>query len=58
MAIVDKIMDYEMGEMSENEVIEFFQEMIDTDLAWQLQGSYGRMAQSLIDTGLCTKGGN
>ena len=52
---VDKIMRYEAGEMSEEEMIEFFQELIDSGLAWSLQGHYGRTAKALIDEGLCTQ---
>lgn len=52
MDLVGKIMDFESGQMdSEEAVIEFFQELVDTGLAWQLQGSYGRTAQALIESG-------
>lgn len=50
---VDDIMRYENGEMDEAETIAFFQGMIDTGFVWQLQGSYGRTAAALIDTGFC-----
>lgn len=53
--LLDKIMDYEEGNMDEDQIIEFFQELIDSGLAWTLQGSYGRMAKALIDNGLCHK---
>lgn len=49
--MTDKIISFEMGEMSEAEVIDFFQELVDTGLAWKLQGSYGRMARALIEAG-------
>lgn len=52
--LVGKIMEYEEGEMEEDDAIEFFQELIDSGLAWQLQGSYGRTAASLIEAGVCT----
>ena len=48
---VDGIIRYESGEMNEEEVIEFFQELVDTGLAWKLQGHYGRTAKALIDYG-------
>jgi hypothetical protein len=51
--MVDKIMAYESGEMSEEEIVDFFQELIDTGLAWTLQSSYGRMALALIKAGHC-----
>lgn len=37
---------------SEEQVLEAWQYLVDTGLAWQLQGSFGRTAQSLIDQGL------
>lgn len=54
MAIVDKIMDWESGLMTtEEEVVDFFQELIDSGMAWTLQGCYGRGAAALIEQGLC-----
>jgi hypothetical protein len=47
------IMDYEDGSLSEEQVIEGFQDLINTGIVWELQGSYGRMAKSLIEQGLC-----
>lgn len=49
---VDFIMRYEAGELeSAEEYIDGFAELIRTGLAWQLQGSYGRAAHSLIEQG-------
>ena len=54
MTVVEKIIAYENGEMKdEREIVEFFQEIIDSGLIWQLQGHYQRTAKSLIDAGLC-----
>ena len=50
---IDKMMRYEQGELDVDEVIELFQELIDSGLAWGLQGSYGRTANQLIKNGLC-----
>lgn len=50
---VSAIMEYESGEMSDEDTIEFFQELIDSGLCWRLQGHYGRTAQALIDEGYC-----
>ncbi len=53
--LVDKIMAYEGGEMTEDEMVAFFQELVDSGLAWNLQGHYGRTAAALIDAGLVTR---
>ena len=54
--LLGKIIQYESeGFVTDNEYIVFFQELIDTGLAWQLQGRYGRTARTLIEAGLCTE---
>ena len=50
---VSQIMAFESGELDEDQTIELFQSLINSGLAWQLQGSYGRMASALIDNGYC-----
>lgn len=50
---VDFIIDYEAGVLSEEEVIDGFQQLIDNGIVWSLQGHYGRTAATLIDAGLC-----
>uniref|UniRef100_A0A6M3LF60 DUF7417 domain-containing protein n=1 Tax=viral metagenome TaxID=1070528 RepID=A0A6M3LF60_9ZZZZ len=55
---VGNIMAFEQGDLNDEETIELFQHLVDTGLAWQLQGSYGRMARTLIEAGYVTKGGN
>ena len=52
---VSKIIAYENNEMTQEEVIEFFQELIDTGHAWRLQGQYGRTALRLIEYGYCRR---
>ena len=37
---------------SEDEVIEAWQYLVNTGLAWQLQGFFGRTAEALIENGL------
>ena len=39
---------------SEEQVIEAWQQLVDTGLAWQLQGWFGRTAQQLINQGVIT----
>jgi hypothetical protein len=34
------------------------QHLINSGLAWQLQGSFGRTCAAMIDAGRCTHGGN
>ena len=50
---VSQIMAFEEGELDEDQTIELFQSLINSGLAWQLQGSYGRMASALIQNGYC-----
>ena len=50
---IDAIIAYENGELEEHEVYELFQRLIDSGMAWRLQGSYGRTARHLIDAGIC-----
>ena len=52
---VDKIIAYEQGELDKNGIIELFQELVNSGLAWKLQGHYGRMAQRMIEAGYITK---
>ena len=55
MPSVDDIMRWEQGEMNKVETIKFFQGLIDSGMAWRLQGCYGRMAMALIEGGYCKK---
>ncbi len=52
-AILPSIIDYENGELDDEQTIELFQRLIDTGIVWQLQGSYGRTAAALIEQGFC-----
>lgn len=53
MPDVDKIIAFEQGDMSEEDVVAFIQDGIDRGWVWSLQGFYGRTARDLIDAGLC-----
>lgn len=49
---IDAIIRYEQGELDDDETIELFAVLVETGMAWQLQGHYGRTAAALIDQGL------
>lgn len=49
---VGAIIDYESGDQSAEETLQLFQYLVDTDLAWKLQGHYGRTASALVAKGL------
>lgn len=50
---LDRIIAYEQGELSDDDAIELFQELINSGRVWQLKGHYGRTARFLIDAGYC-----
>ena len=50
-SIVDKMVSYEGGEMSDEETIEFFQELLDRRLISSLQGTYQQIAALLMELG-------
>ena len=54
MIYPQEIFDYEDGSLTIEETIDFFQRLIDSGIAWQLQGHYGRLASQLIEDGCCT----
>lgn len=47
------IIAYEQGQLTDDETVVLFQHLIDTGLAWSLQGHYGRTAEALISAELC-----
>jgi len=55
--MVGFIIAYEDGELEQDDIVDGFQYLIDAELVWSLQGSYGRMAVALIEAGLCTPKG-
>jgi hypothetical protein len=50
--IVSRLMDYEDGNLSQEETIALFQALVNSGMAWTLQGSYGRTAQDMLKAGL------
>jgi len=51
IGLTSRLIDYETGDMDEDDMLVLFQDLVDNGLAWQLQGHYGRTAQALIDNG-------
>jgi hypothetical protein len=51
--VVSSIMAFENGELDQEQTIELFQNLIDTGMAWKLQGTYGRQATEFIEEGSC-----
>jgi len=50
--IVRELMAYETGDLEDHEVLDLFQYLVDSGLAYTLRGHYGRTAQRLTDAGL------
>ena len=44
--------DWENGDLDCEEEVTLFQRLVDTGLAWTLQGMYGRQAARMIEAGL------
>ncbi len=55
--MLGKIMDYEAGTLTMDEILELFADLIKTGMAWELQGSYGRTAHALIEGGVINLNG-
>jgi hypothetical protein len=56
--LVDNIIAYEQGELSDQEVVRLFADLVRSGMAWSLQGSYGRTATALIKEGWIDREGN
>jgi len=56
--LIDYIIDYESGTLSDQDTLKMFSDMIKTGKAWSLQGHYGRTASSLIEDGWLDRQGN
>jgi len=55
MTMINQVIAYEQGELDEEGIIDMFQQLINSGLAWEMQGSYGRTAKALIDAGYCVE---
>lgn len=56
--MISKIIDYENGELPEDQVAELFQYLLDTGTIFHLQGHYQRNAERLLEQGLITRSPN
>lgn len=54
---LDLMMAFEDGTINRGDMIKLFQNLVDTGLAWRLQGFYGRTAQAMIESGLLKRKG-
>lgn len=48
----NELLAYEQGELEYDECVQLFQKLVNSGLAWKLQGAYGRTAQALLDNGI------
>lgn len=56
--LIDSIIRFEEGELTDEQIIDLFADLIRTGTAWSLQGHYGRTANSLIEQGYLDADGN
>ena len=52
MQLVDQLIAYEEGQLTEDQQIAFFEHLVQTGMCWQLQGHYQRVGATLIEAGL------
>jgi hypothetical protein len=52
---LDLMIAWEEGDISEDDEVKLFQILVDSGMAWTLQGMYGRRAEQLITEGLVTR---
>lgn len=56
--MIQEIISYESGEMSQDETIQFFAELVKTGFITAMQGHYQRTAQDLIEQGIISEDGD
>lgn len=55
MDLVNALIGLDEGTLDEEQEIELFQELVNSGLAWQLQGRIGRQAADMIESGLVNR---
>ena len=58
MNLVDRVIAFEDGELSQEEVLELFSELLKTGVIYGFQGRYHREVAMFIDSGLLDINGN
>ena len=53
--LTEMIVEYEKGELNQEQTCQLFQELYDSGLVWNLQGHYGRLCYQLLEAGLITE---
>ena len=56
--LIDNIIAYENKELTDQEVVYLFAELVRSGMAWTLQGHYRRTASALIEHGYIDREGN
>ena len=56
--LTSKIIDYETGQMTGWEILDFYSELVKSGYIKQLQGHYGRQVRHLMDEGVMDEQGN
>jgi hypothetical protein len=52
VGLVDQLIAYEDGQITEDQEVAFFEHLVETGTCWQLSGHYQRVAATLIEAGL------
>jgi hypothetical protein len=52
MNTIARIIEYEEGELLDDEILELFTDLLNSGLVYSLQGKYQRQCQRLLDAGL------
>jgi hypothetical protein len=52
LQLVDRLIAYEEGQLTEEQQIALFEHLVQTGTCWQLEGHYQRVAATLLEAGL------